>query len=151
MKWIAFLSSHIWQSLKTASSANYPAVKHSAFSIARALIGSPDLIILDEPSTGIDRQEPRRYLCPLAHTKSGTPYYHISVEHNLEMALANSTNIYHIANGQGHLCSPEQYACEIMHNTGCNSVTMKTVPALQMWRLRLMIQHLRRCAKGTSR
>ena len=59
-------------------------------SIARALLGSPDLII--------------------------------SVEHNLEMALANSTNISHIANGQGHLCSPEQYACEIMHNTGCNSV-----------------------------
>ena len=25
-------------------------------SIARALIGSPDLIILDEPSTGIDRK-----------------------------------------------------------------------------------------------
>ncbi|MDU6770649.1 MAG: metal ABC transporter ATP-binding protein, partial [Veillonella sp.] len=44
----------------------------------------------------------------------------ISVEHNLEMALANSTNIYHIANGQGHLCSPEQYASEIMHNTGRN-------------------------------
>ena len=36
------------------------------------------------------------------------------------MALANSTNIYHIANGQGHLCSPEQYACEIMHSTGRN-------------------------------
>ena len=36
------------------------------------------------------------------------------------MALANSTNIYHIANGQGHLCSPEQYASEIMHNTGRN-------------------------------
>ena len=36
------------------------------------------------------------------------------------MALANSTNIYHIANGQGHLCSPEQYAGEIMHSTGRN-------------------------------
>ena len=36
------------------------------------------------------------------------------------MAIANSTNIYHIANGHGHLCSPEQYASEIMHSTGRN-------------------------------
>ena len=75
-------------------------------SIARALIGNPDLIILDEPSTGIDRKNQEgiySLLCELNQV------YHItiiSVEHNLEMALANSTNIYHIANGQGHLCSP---------------------------------------------
>ena len=89
-------------------------------SIARALIGNPDLIILDEPSTGIDRKNQEgiySLLCKLNQV------YHItiiSVEHNLEMALANSTNIYHIANGQGHLCSPEQYASEIMHSTGRN-------------------------------
>ena len=41
------------------------------------------------------------------------------------MALANSTNIYHIANGQGHLCSPEQYASEIMHSTGRNPIDHK--------------------------
>ena len=36
-------------------------------SIARALIGSPDLIILDEPSTGIDRKA----------KKASTPFFAI--------------------------------------------------------------------------
>ena len=91
-------------------------------SIARALIGSPDLIILDEPSTGIDRKSQEGIYSLLCTLNQEHHITIISVEHNLEMALANSTNIYHIANGQGHLCSPEQYACEIMHNTGCNPV-----------------------------
>lgn len=89
-------------------------------SIARALIGSPDLIILDEPSTGIDRKSQEGIYALLRSLNQEHHITIISVEHNLEMALANSTNIYHIANGQGHLCSPEQYALEIMHNTGCN-------------------------------
>ena len=73
-------------------------------------------------SIGIDRKNQEgiySLLCELNQV------YHItiiSVEHNLEMALANSTNIYHIANGQGHLCSPEQYASEIMHSTGRNPI-----------------------------
>ena len=91
-------------------------------SIARALIGSPDLIILDEPSTGIDRKSQEGIYALLRTLNQEHHITIISVEHNLEMALANSTNIYHIANGQGHLCSPEKYSSEIMHNTGCNSV-----------------------------
>ena len=51
-------------------------------------------------------KKPRRHLCSIARVKPSTPYTIISVEHNIEMALANSINIYHIANGQGHLCSP---------------------------------------------
>ncbi len=31
----------------------------------------------------------------------------LSVEHNLEAAIANSTLIYHLKAGNGHLCSPE--------------------------------------------
>ena len=91
-------------------------------SIARALIGSPDLIILDEPSTGIDRKSQEGIYALLRDLNQKHHITIISVEHNLEMAIANSTNIYHIANGHGHLCSPEQYACEIMHNTGRNPV-----------------------------
>ena len=98
-------------------------------SIARALIGEPDLIILDEPSTGIDRksQESIYSLLKELNTKYGIAI--LSVEHNLEMAIANSTSIYHIANGQGHLCSPEQYVKEIMHrsnsaeHTNCSCFT----------------------------
>ena len=43
-------------------------------SIARALIGNPDLIILDEPSTGID-QKPRRHLRTPPRIKSGLSHY----------------------------------------------------------------------------
>ena len=91
-------------------------------SIARALIGSPDLIILDEPSTGIDRKSQEGIYALLCELNQKHHITIISVEHNLEMAIANSTNIYHITNGHGHLCSPEQYAREIMHSTGRNPV-----------------------------
>ena len=91
-------------------------------SIARALIGKPDLIILDEPSTGIDRKSQEGIYALLRNLNQKHHITIISVEHNIEMALANSTNIYHIANGQGHLCSPEQYASEIMHSTGHNPI-----------------------------
>ena len=94
-------------------------------SIARALIGKPDLIILDEPSTGIDRKSQEGIYALLRNLNQEHHITIISVEHNIEMALANSTNIYHIANGQGHLCSPEQYASEIMHSTGRNPIDHK--------------------------
>jgi|GEM_PF-50662 len=94
-------------------------------SIARALIGKPDLIILDEPSTGIDRKSQEGIYALLRNLNQKHHITIISVEHNIEMALANSTNIYHIANGQGHLCSPEQYASEIMHSTGRNPIDHK--------------------------
>jgi probable metal transport system ATP-binding protein TP_0035 len=36
----------------------------------------------------------------------------IAVEHNLDAAITNSTNIFHVANSKGHLCSPENYIKE---------------------------------------
>ena len=60
-------------------------------SIARALIGSPDLIILDEPSTGIDRKSQEGIYALLRTLNQEHHITIISVEHNLEMALANST------------------------------------------------------------
>lgn len=84
-------------------------------SIARALIGKPDLIILDEPSTGVDRTNQQEIYSLLKRLNTELGIAILSVEHNLEMAIANSTSIYHIANGYGHLCTPEQYADEILH------------------------------------
>lgn len=80
--------------------------------IARALIGNPDLLILDEPSTGVDinsQKEIYGFLKELNRQKQITI---VSVEHNLDAAVANSTLIYHLMNGKGHLCSPGQYAGE---------------------------------------
>ncbi|MCL2409502.1 MAG: metal ABC transporter ATP-binding protein [Oscillospiraceae bacterium] len=86
--------------------------------IARALMGEPDLLVLDEPSTGIDsasREDIYRILKALNQTKGMTI---ISVEHNLRAAVSNSSRIYHLSGGRGHICTPEQYVAEYMNRPG---------------------------------
>jgi len=82
--------------------------------LARALMGSPELLVLDEPSAGVDvksRQEIYAYLKQLNSVQGITI---LSVEHNLEAALRNSTAIYHMAGGRGHICDPKTYAREYL-------------------------------------
>jgi zinc transport system ATP-binding protein len=82
--------------------------------IARALIGDPDLLILDEPSTGVDLGSQREIYGFLKKINRERKITIVSVEHNLEAAVANSTLIYHLVSGKGHLCSPSQYAGEYL-------------------------------------
>jgi zinc transport system ATP-binding protein len=82
--------------------------------IARGILGEPSLLFLDEPSSGVDlasRMEIYPYLKKLNRENGMTI---ISVEHNLAAALQNSTAIYHMADGSGHLCSPESYRNELL-------------------------------------
>ena len=82
--------------------------------IARAVMGRPDLLVLDEPSTGVDfasREEIYGFLKRL-NRKDGVTI--VSVEHNLEAAIENSTLIYHLDRGKGHLCTPKKYAEEFL-------------------------------------
>ncbi len=83
--------------------------------IARALIGSPELLVLDELSTGIDvigQKEIYSFVKELNSKKGLTV---ISVDHNLDAAIFNSTKIFHIKNGEGHLCNPQQYSSEFFN------------------------------------
>lgn len=82
--------------------------------ITRALIGNPDLLILDEPSTGVDVGSQKEIYGFLKEINRQNQITIVSVEHNLEAAVANSTLIYHLVNGKGHLCSPQQYADEYL-------------------------------------
>ena len=82
--------------------------------IARALTGDPDLLILDEPSTGVDLHSQQEIYALLREINRGRRITVVSVEHNLEAAVANSTQIYHLTGGKGHLCSPRQYAEEYL-------------------------------------
>ncbi|MDK2807815.1 MAG: zinc transport system ATP-binding protein [Clostridiales bacterium] len=80
--------------------------------IARALLGTPALLILDEPSTGIDidsQREIYRLLKSLNNEKNMTI---VAVEHNLEAAFSNSDKLFHLQNGKGHLCNPDKYKNE---------------------------------------
>ena len=84
--------------------------------IARALIGNPDLLILDEPSTGVDVKSQKEIYGFLKKMNEDNGITIVSVEHNLGAAIANSTLIYHLVNGNGHLCSPEKYTAEFLNN-----------------------------------
>lgn len=82
--------------------------------IARALIGNPELIVLDEPSTGIDFKGQKEIYALLKKLNTENKITIISVDHNLDAAVLNSSLIFHIAEGKGHLCSPQQYTSEFL-------------------------------------
>lgn len=77
--------------------------------IARALIGNPDLIILDEPSTGVDvkNQQEIYSLLSKINKEQGTTI--ISIEHNMDIALKYSTHILTINNGKLPLQSNKDF------------------------------------------
>ncbi|GAU76678.1 metal ABC transporter ATP-binding protein [Fusibacter sp. 3D3] len=77
--------------------------------IARAMIGHPDLLVLDEPSSGIDVNSQDEIYGLIKNININQKVTVISVEHNLKAAMDNSSHIYHLKNGSGHLCKPEDY------------------------------------------
>ena len=82
--------------------------------IARALMGTPDLLVLDEPSTGVDLTSQTEIYGLLHRLNREQGITILSVEHNLNAAVANSTLICHLSQGRGHVCSPEKYAAEYL-------------------------------------
>ena len=82
--------------------------------IARALMGSPDLLILDEPSAGVDIDSQREIYAFLKRLNTEQGITIVSVEHNLDAAISNSTTIYHLHGGQGHFCTPQKYSEEYL-------------------------------------
>ncbi len=87
--------------------------------ITRAIMGNPDLLVLDEPSNGIDmksQNEIYQLIRSLNREKNITV---ICVEHNLKAAIRNSHLLYHISSGVGHMCNPQNYIKEyLMENNG---------------------------------
>ena len=84
--------------------------------IARALIGNPDLIILDEPSAGLDSNSQKHIYSILKELRDTKGITIVTVEHNLKAAAANSTHIYKINKGNGTLFSIKDYK-EHINNT----------------------------------
>jgi zinc transport system ATP-binding protein len=85
--------------------------------IARALMGEPDLLVLDEPSTGVDAGSRKDIYAILRRLNKEKGITIVSVEHNLTAAVSNSTLIYHMSGGRGHSCTPKQFSQEF---TGIN-------------------------------
>lgn len=80
--------------------------------IARSLINSPSFLILDEPSTGIDVKGQKEIYSILKKLNREQGITILSVDHNLNAAIANSTMIFHIKDGRGHFCNVQKYANE---------------------------------------
>jgi zinc transport system ATP-binding protein len=80
--------------------------------IARALLVEPELLVLDEPSTGIDSASQTDIYTLIYNLNREQKMTILSVEHNLEAAVKNSSMIYHLYDGSGHLCSPSQFIDE---------------------------------------
>ncbi|NME82250.1 ATP-binding cassette domain-containing protein [Clostridium sp. SM-530-WT-3G] len=77
--------------------------------IARALIGDPDLIILDEPSTGVDEKSQNEIYPLLKNLNINKGKTIISVEHNSKIALKYSTHILKVENGSFTLYKTSEF------------------------------------------
>lgn len=77
--------------------------------IARALMGNPELIILDEPSTGIDFKNQLSIYGLLHKLNKENGKTIISVEHNIELALEYSTHILQVVAGVPTLYTKDEY------------------------------------------
>ncbi|MFA9399155.1 MAG: metal ABC transporter ATP-binding protein [Clostridiaceae bacterium] len=87
--------------------------------IARALIGNPKLLILDEPTTGIDEKTQEDILNILSDlNKSGTTI--ITVEHNITRAYSQSSHILKLQQGKGSLFETSTF----IKNMGENYATI---------------------------
>jgi len=87
--------------------------------ITRALMGNPDLLVLDEPSNGIDIKSQNEIYQLIKNLNRERKIAVICVEHNLKAAIRNSHLLYHMSNGVGHMCNPQNYIKEyLMENIG---------------------------------
>ncbi len=77
--------------------------------LARALLGENRLLILDEPSTGIDLRSQRELYALLKGLNRQRGITIVAVEHNLAEAVASSTELIHLRDGRAHICSPAAY------------------------------------------
>ena len=86
--------------------------------IARALMGNPDLIILDEPSTGVDYKNQLEIYSLLSSLNKNEKTTIISIEHNLETALKYSTYILKIDEGVVSLKNVSEFKEELQIMAG---------------------------------
>jgi len=77
--------------------------------LARALLGEPALLVMDEPSSGIDPRSQTEIYAHLRSLNRQKGVTVLSVEHNLVAAVENSTQLFHLQDGKGHYCNPVTY------------------------------------------
>jgi len=71
--------------------------------IARALIGEPELLVLDEPLTGIDKEAAEMLYMLLDKLNKKYGMTIVMVTHNMEQVARYTNRFYHVSNGSVHL------------------------------------------------
>lgn len=77
--------------------------------IARALLGQPEVLILDEPSNNIDVKSQDDIYGIIKDLNINKGVTVVSVEHNLKAARNNSTHIFEMTNNTTKLFDVEKY------------------------------------------
>lgn len=77
--------------------------------IARALMGNPELLILDEPSTGVDIQSQKEIYGILKSLNEEKKITIVSVEHNAAAVVQNSKHLFCMKDGRGKMISIKEY------------------------------------------
>ena len=81
------------QNYKNSLIGNLSGGQQQKIFISRALMGDPELIIMDEPSTGVDIHSQKEIYNVIKELNLSKGITVISVEHNLSAALKYSTDI----------------------------------------------------------
>lgn len=71
--------------------------------IARALISQPELLVLDEPLTGIDKEAGEQLYQLLDRLNKEYGLTIVMVTHNMEQVARYTNRFYHVSNGSVHL------------------------------------------------
>ena len=82
--------------------------------IARALIIKPELLVLDEPLTGIDRQAGEELYQLLNRLNKELGMTIVMVTHNMEQVARFTNRFYHVRNGSVHLDKSSVLCDEVM-------------------------------------
>lgn len=110
------------KSFKNSLLGNLSGGQQQRVLIARALMGNPDLIILDEPSTGVDENNQKEIYKLLSTLNKEDNKTIISIEHNIDIALRFSTHILKIHNGNLNLYTVNEYKNYKDNNSFLNDV-----------------------------
>lgn len=82
--------------------------------IARALIIKPELLVLDEPLTGIDQQAGEELYQLLNRLNKELGMTIVMVTHNMEQVARFTNRFYHVRNGSVHLDKSSVLCDEVM-------------------------------------
>lgn len=82
--------------------------------IARALIQSPELLVLDEPLTGIDKEAGEELYSLLDRLNKEYGMTIVMVTHNMEQVARYTNRFYHVSNGSVHLDKSSILCDEVM-------------------------------------